>query len=52
MSGASREAYDLHNPACRKNALRRLKHGDWKRIWFLRLIISDTWNNVCPIRKA
>ena len=49
---ASREAYDLHNPACRANAWYRLKRGDWKRLWFLRLIWSDTINNVCPVRKA
>ena len=49
---ASREAYDLHNPACRANAWYRLKRGDWKRLWFLRLIRSDTINNVCTVRKA
>ena len=49
---ASREAYDLHNPACRANAWYRLKRGDWKRFWFLRLMWSDTINNVCPVRKA
>lgn len=49
---ASREAYDLHNPACRANAWARLKRGDWKRLWFLKLIVTDTWNNVCPPRKG
>ena len=48
----SREAYDLHNPACRANARARLKRGGWKRIWFLKLIITDTKNNVCPPRNA
>jgi hypothetical protein len=43
----SREAYDLHNPACRANAWYRLKHGDWKHLWFLRLVWSDTINKVC-----
>ena len=49
---ASREAYDLHNPACRANAWYRLKRGDWKRLRFLRLIWSDTINNVCTVRNA
>lgn len=44
----SREAYDLHNKHCRKNTWRRLKHGDWKRWWFLKLVWTDTKNNVCP----
>lgn len=48
----TREAYDLHNPACRTNAWARLRRGDWKRLWFLKLIFTDTWNNVCPPRKA
>ena len=46
---ATREAYDLRNPACRRNAMVRIKRGDWKRIYFLKLIIADTWNNVCPV---
>jgi hypothetical protein len=49
---ASREAYDLHNPACRVNAWRRLKRGHWKKLWFLRLIWTDTIRNVCPPRKV
>ena len=46
---AAREASDLRNPACRRNAMVRIKRGDWKRIYFLKLIIADTWNNVCPV---
>ena len=42
-----REAYDLHNPACRRNAKSALKRGMWKHMWWLRLVITDTLNRVC-----
>jgi hypothetical protein len=45
----SREAYDLHNPACRRNVWRRLtRWGAWKSLWFWGMVVSDTWGNVCP----
>jgi len=46
----TREAFDLHNPACRINARCLLKRGGWKKLWVWKLIFSDTWNNVCPAR--
>ncbi len=51
MSGASREAFDLHNPACWYNFKIHLKRDKFK-LWFWKLVISDTWKNVCPVRKA
>ena len=49
---ASREAYDLHNPACRVNTWQKLKRGGWKQLSFLKLILSDTINKVClPDKK-
>lgn len=50
MSGASREAFDLHNPACWYNFKSHLKYDKFK-LWFWKLVISDTWNNVCPVRN-
>ena len=47
---ASREAFDLHKPACRDNFLRGLKRNKFKW-WWWKLVIGDTWNNVCPIKQ-
>ena len=44
---AEREAFDLHNSACRQNAKRALKRGMWKNLWWLRLVATDTINRVC-----
>lgn len=51
MSGASREAFDLHNKACWYNFKSHLKYDKFK-LWFWKLVISDTWNNVCPVYKV
>lgn len=54
---SGREAYDLHNPACRTNAKRLLK-ACWNTTktrnlwWAAKQIIDDTWNNVCPPKEA
>ena len=51
--GASREAFDLHNPACRRNVLRRFwswRHWGWKQVRtlsFWKLVWTDTRNRVC-----
>jgi len=42
-----REAYDLHHPSCRRNAKAAFKRGMWKRMWWLRLVITDTIGRVC-----
>lgn len=42
-----REAFDLYHPACRVNFKRSVKRGKWKKLWWVRLVISDTWNRVC-----
>jgi hypothetical protein len=41
-----REAFDLHIKACRNNFKRRVKQN-WKKLWWWKLIITDTLNNVC-----
>jgi hypothetical protein len=46
---ASREAYDLNNPACCGHAWRRFKRGGWKSWRFLKMVWGDTVNNVCPL---
>ena len=43
---ASREAFDLHNPACRRNFFYGLKWNKWK-LWWWKVVISDTFNRVC-----
>lgn len=42
----SREAFDLFHPACRDNFRMALK-WNWKRLWWWRLVASDTYNRVC-----
>jgi hypothetical protein len=48
---AQREAYDLHHQACRRNAKAALKRGMWKRMWWLRLVFTDTIKRVCSTDK-
>jgi len=45
--GESREAFDLTYKACRTNFKRGLFRGNWKDLWWWRLVISDTMNRVC-----
>ena len=47
---ASREAFDLHNKACWYNFKSHFKTDKFK-LCFWKLVIQDTWNNVCPPRK-
>jgi hypothetical protein len=47
---ADRMAFDLHNPACRRNFKMYFKWEKFKWHWW-KLVINDTWNNVCPTRK-
>jgi hypothetical protein len=49
---ACREAFDLHNPACRCNARYRVRRvRTWREfVEMLWLIWSDTRDNVCPPR--
>lgn len=44
---AAREAFDLFHPACRRNFRWSFRRGYWKRVWWWRLVISDTYNRVC-----
>ena len=50
MSNTCREAFDLHNPACRSNFKGALKRNKWKLYWWV-LVIKDTLGNVCPVRR-
>jgi hypothetical protein len=49
--GASRQAYDLWHPACRaafRSVLSRAgRDSQWRRWYFWRLVIADTWQRVC-----
>jgi len=47
---ASREAFDLFNPSCRRNFRFRIRRH-WKYIWWWRLVISDTFHRVCSRSK-
>lgn len=47
MCETQREAFDLHNPACRTNFRRAFKRGMWRRLSWWKLVISDTRNLVC-----
>jgi hypothetical protein len=44
---ASREAFDLRNKGCRWNFMRDRKR--WRKLWFWKMVISDTWNRVCSL---
>ena len=46
----SREAFDLTNKACRKNFRAKLRTSWWRKIWFWKLVYSDTVNRVCKRR--
>ena len=46
MEGAAREAFDLFNPACRRNFRYHLGRK-WKRWYWWKMVISDTLNRVC-----
>jgi hypothetical protein len=48
---ASREAFDLFHPACRRNFKDSIKRN-WKKAWWWRLVISDTANRVCSKKGA
>lgn len=43
---ASREAFDLFNPYCRRNFRDSLKRK-WKHLWWWQLVASDTIHRVC-----
>lgn len=43
---AQREAFDLFNPACRKNFRHGLRRNKF-RLWWWRLVLSDTIRRVC-----
>lgn len=43
---AEREAFDLTHPACRRNFRRGFKRN-WRKWWWVKLVISDTYNRVC-----
>jgi hypothetical protein len=45
----SREAFDLFSPACRWNFMSNKRR--WRRLWFWKLVVSDTWNRVCSKAK-
>lgn len=47
---ASREAYDLFHPACRRN-FRHAFGLKWKRLYWWRLVLSDTFNRVCSAKR-
>lgn len=47
---ADREAFDLTHKACRANFVRNLKRN-WKKLWWWKLVISDTYNQVCSKPK-
>jgi hypothetical protein len=51
MKAPVREAYDLHNPACRKHFLKAIKQGKWKSLTWLKLVYTDTINRVCSKRE-
>jgi len=44
---ASREAYDLHNKFCRQHFWKAVKYGKWKKVWFWKMVYSDTRVRVC-----
>lgn len=48
----SREAYDLHSQACRRNVKQALRRGMWRHMWWLRLVLADTLRRVCSKRAA
>lgn len=49
--GESREAFDLFNIHCRRNVKNAIRRGMWKKLWWIGLVVSDTFNRVCS-RKA
>jgi hypothetical protein len=46
---ASREAFDLWHPPCRHNFRSALKWNKWK-LWWWKVVISDTYHRVCSGR--
>lgn len=53
---AMREAFDFHNPICRKNFWRQWRaaglHPWRRRAFLLRMAWNDTRNNVCPAQPT
>jgi hypothetical protein len=43
---ASREAFDLFHPACRRN-FRDALGRKWRRLSWWKMVASDTFNRVC-----
>lgn len=43
---ASREAFDLFHPACRMHFRHGIKRN-WHRLWWWKMVISDTYGRVC-----
>ena len=47
---ASREAFDLHSPACRQN-FRRAFRRKWRSPSWWRLVAVDTFGRVCSRKE-
>jgi len=51
---ACREAFDLFHPGCRRNFIDVFRHKWDKRkwrLWWWRMVLSDTRNRICSRRK-